>query len=334
MKKSLKILINVIVLILLVTIFAVGFMKGGSKKVSNMKATCEVSNHEVVAFIPNDAITLDEDGIYNLDIKWNFDSEPGFVTCCTITDEAGNMIDEFTGDIVDIKTIDLEFKKGTYFFDFSAFTTKEDFDEYAKDKTITGGVFDSYSDGTWDMEVNLAFNKVNTISSTYAFLGIITIPLAIVILCLTVSKKTDSSKSEYDERQLIARGEAAKYSLLTLGIYNALWLMAQISEINIPVINETVIGIGLSLAVLVHVTYSIWKDAYFALNENRKVLMIVFAIIAGINILILISYIVHGTLINNGKLGIGGLTIATCVMFVWIFSMLVAKSIKDKKEAE
>lgn len=338
MTKGKKLQISVIILLVLITVTIAGLFNINGVKESVINTTCVVENHEMIAGIPDSVIDIDRDGEYTFELSWNFNSTPGFVTRCTVVDENDNYLFDITGDIVESNTIPLELKKGSYRFTFDFFNSESEWEEYlasVSPEEIKGGVFTSYDDGSWDAHIRLAIKEHNTeLRNIFLFLMLTMISLDLVAVLLIASKNSDKSLSEYDERQMLARGKAFQYAFITLVTYSILVSLSQMLGIDLPVIAPTLSFWGISLSIIIFCTIAIWQDAYFALNENRTSLLIIFSIITVVNLIILISTIVSGSLIINGRIDYGGISVASCVMFVWLFVMLLAKSIREKKEED
>lgn len=157
----------------------------------------------------------------------------------------------------------------------------------------------------------------------------------IVCLYIVVKKgKTDGKlRCEYDERQELSRGRGFKYGFFTLLILNM--LVAFYSEIASQPIAD-VFGTQITtscIGILVYVTYCIWHDSYFALNERRKPLLIVFAVVGIANFILGFSNVLaHDREMASSDMmnGIGNIMIG--FMFLAIFVVLLLKEIKDRKE--
>ena len=99
---------------------------------------------------------------------------------------------------------------------------------------------------------------------------------------------------------------------------------------------ETLTGlmIGVCIAILVHVVYSIWHECYFSLNEEPKKVLLLFGIISVVNVLIAINQGIHGELIENGMLTNSCANLVVAVMFGIIMIALAIKTVLKKAEVE
>ena len=103
-------------------------------------------------------------------------------------------------------------------------------------------------------------------------------------------------------------------------------------DIPIPAEQGVLLFVGIVIAGAVMITYSIWKDGYFALNENRKTLLIIFCIVTIINFVGGMNGLHMGTVMRDGRLALGSMNFFCCGLFLYIFILLVVKSLMDKRE--
>lgn len=162
--------------------------------------------------------------------------------------------------------------------------------------------------------------------------GLISIILVAVLLRLT--KKDGSIKCKYDERQQAVRGRGFKYGFFTLMFYDLVY--AWIDEILGRRYFENSVGmfVGIFLGVLVYVSYCIWHEGYFSLNENPKKVLIVFAVIAIMNFAVFAVQLNRGNVIENGILTFRCVNLLCGIMFLIVFGVLLIKAICNKKEME
>ena len=165
---------------------------------------------------------------------------------------------------------------------------------------------------------------------------IVGIAVAIIIVkgLLRFTKKNKKEKFTYDERQKAARGEAYKYAFFTLVIYNAAYGIFDMATGIKWTENLTGMMLGVCLAVLVHVVYSIWHECYFSMNEEPKKVLIIFGVICLVNVLIAVVQGLDGELIENGMLTNNLANLVVSVMFGVIMITLAAKWISKKNEIE
>lgn len=151
----------------------------------------------------------------------------------------------------------------------------------------------------------------NQITSIIAF-----VVLAVVIGVISkISSKSDCKK--YDERQLLARGNAYKYGFFTFlfEIWFGIILFDSDSIDLLPVTPSFLLVAGFILAIMVFTNYAIVKDA-FSTDANFKKMIIMYLVIAILNIGISVTRIFDGTLFTDGKLN------GTCINLLLGFLFL------------
>lgn len=161
-----------------------------------------------------------------------------------------------------------------------------------------------------------------------------------IILLLTsilniLRTKNKTVITYYDERQIKARGEAFKYSFLTLIISLILdGIVRNITGYNWAQFYDSImVHVFISLGVFVN--YSIFNDAYVEINSNSKRLSIIFLVVGTINLIFPIMRIIDNEFIVNGMVSIG-LSSLVCSMlcFSIVISLIIKNQIDKKKEFE
>ena len=138
-------------------------------------------------------------------------------------------------------------------------------------------------------------------------------------------------KPKFDERQELIRGRGYKYAFFCLLAYLVVYGAAGY------LVMEPVAGafLGIMVGVAVYAGYTIWNDAYFAMNEKRRMYIGLFAVITVINAVAGISNCVQGRVIQDGRLSGGGSVNLMCaVLFLVIMVMLLVKEIAARREEE
>lgn len=140
-------------------------------------------------------------------------------------------------------------------------------------------------------------------------------------------------KGSYDERQLIARGQAYRAGFFTLLIYFTIAsLLAETLELTV-FLSFGGIWLGNCIALLVFAITCIIKDAYMSLYENPKGIIILFLIAAVINIAVGIGNILHGDkLIENGTILYNSVNLMIGVLFLIIVGVFCGKLIYDRRQ--
>ena len=162
----------------------------------------------------------------------------------------------------------------------------------------------------------------------------IAIGVIAVILITKWTHKDKKIKCSFDERQELAIGRGAKYGFYTLMIYNFLYGAIDTVVTKKFVDNALALFVGILIAAIVYISYCIWEEAYFSLNENPQKVMIAFVIIAIINLALFGMNAAGGNLIKDGMIQYGVANLLCGLLFVVIFVELWAKSHFKKREEE
>lgn len=164
---------------------------------------------------------------------------------------------------------------------------------------------------------------------------------AVVIIFLIIAivlKCKNNNATEYDERQLIARNAAYKYSFFTLVFYCILCGMLDIADIKWA---EIVIQmfLGMFMSVTVFVVICIFKDAYFGIKKGKNNIYTFLYLSATITVVQLFSFIFNvfidkNPIITNGMLNSHLIPLLCAVAFLIMMIATVIKIIISKKERE
>ena len=343
--KTQKATIDIISIVFMITLLGVLIGRTGSGRTTQMSQIVAIENGKVVSQPINNSFELKTGGKQVIAVKWWPEENPGFVTGLVIKDPEGKQILACTGDKVDMLSHIMKLEKGTYEIMLTFLASKEEMDAFSEAYNLgenIGEEFTDYAeDGEWRMEYTVEFrDAIKNKTGLSLLLGIVT-GLLFVRLFLVISKNEDRSETKYgegqgsvryDERQELVRGRAYTYGFYTFGIYNGIMSILSMGDIPIPAEQGVLFFVGIVIAGAVMITYSILKDGYFALNENRKTLLIIFCIVAIINFVGGMNGLHLGTVIREGKLALGSMNFFCCGLFLYIFVLLAAKSMLDKRE--
>lgn len=158
--------------------------------------------------------------------------------------------------------------------------------------------------------------------------------IVISIVIIRMINKDGKFKTKYDEMQKIARGKAYKYAFWTLVFFEALCIVMDALGIQLFLNGYTLQFIGVIIAVMVQVSYSIWNNAYIGLNTN-PLRFAIFSVVIGIfNLLIGIGSIIRGGFIVNGTVRETFVNLIVAVCFMIIGAELYIKTNRDRSESE
>lgn len=162
---------------------------------------------------------------------------------------------------------------------------------------------------------------MNTYSSGMAS-GILFGVLFVAILCAVKLIRGKNVMEEYDERQLLARFKAYQisfYILLCGIIIDACLKMFRFDFYEDPLGELTAV----MTAVVVFAVISIRQDAFTGLHTKRKPLLLLYGVICLSQFLGTVGYIMHGELIENGRLTVRCISPVTLAVFLIVFVMML-----------
>lgn len=158
-----------------------------------------------------------------------------------------------------------------------------------------------------------------------------------LILCVLIFKafnKNHKAKTQYDERQEALRGRAYKYAAYTAWGLIAFFMAVKTSEVRLPMDDVMALFTIMVISMMVQMSYSIWNDAYWGINNNIRKYVLFFILIAAINIIITVVYAVDHSLIVDGILTWRGINAVCALMFLLIGIQFAIKSRINKPEEE
>ena len=271
--------------------------------------------------------------------------QPSFVTGCVIKDEGGQVLFAVTGDFVAVESVELELDAQTYRVEMHYLTNEEDYirfvgdyivgEHMGKDVEISPfGLENAGTDGVWTVDHTVEARGISNWYAIGAGAGVM-IAVVLVVLILALTKNGRSAKCQFDERQELVRGRGAKYAFYTLLICNAVVGALEIAEFPRFADTDVLMIINCLMGICVYVVYCIWYDGYFALNENRKRLMIAFAVIGISNFLLSAVGFASGGMVQDGRLTFRSLNLFCGILFIVIFTTMYLKKVfKDGKEEQ
>lgn len=158
--------------------------------------------------------------------------------------------------------------------------------------------------------------------------------IIISVFIIRMINKDGKFKTKYDEMQEIARGRSYKYAFWTLVCFEVLCIVMDAFGIHLFLKGYTLQFIGVIIAVMVQVSYSIWNNAYIGLNTNPLRFAIVSVVIGIFNLMIGIGSIIRGGFMVNGTVRETFINLIVAVCFMIIGAELYIKSNRDRSESE
>ena len=290
-------------------------------------------------------IEIPDTDTYSMYAGWEAE-KPGLLTGCRILNEAGELVNAFTAESMTMSQGEVELQEGTYTVQFCFLTSPEavktffkEYDVVREEMDVPYEEEDPYEyaqNGTWNMIYEFRWMEKDAPLTVGMVLGLL-LGLMLVVLLLTVTKKGEDTRCKFDERQELLRGRGFKYGFFAMLIsLFVLYILGGMDMIS-PWLAENQLGVILVVGMVVCICYCIWNDAYFALNENRTMLVVIF-IAAGLSNLGLgIGGIVKSISANAAEHIVSqpysGMNLLVGIMFVIIAVALLAKKVlKDGKD--
>lgn len=175
-------------------------------------------------------------------------------------------------------------------------------------------------------------NNYNPARAYGLIFGIIIGTLLSVLLLMYVNKNR-SLRTEYDEMQKKARGEAYMYGFFTVLVLEVLLGLAETFG---PLPMEPMVSrfLVIMTGVGVQAVYSIWHDAYIGLNTQMNKYLVMMAVIAAVNLLVAVFAWANHAMVVNGILQAPFANFMCFVLFAVLAVVgLVKKNMEEREEA-
>lgn len=158
--------------------------------------------------------------------------------------------------------------------------------------------------------------------------------LILAVILLKFGNTNRKFKTEYDERQREIRGTGYTYGFYAMAIYEAAMFLLSMAEIELPVENYILHFGAIMTGAIVGCVYSIWKGAYWGLNNDHRRYKAIIAVCIVLNMLPLIGLFRGESLMENGKVGMPMLNIMVLIMLAAAGVTYLIRQAVDRKEAE
>ncbi len=167
---------------------------------------------------------------------------------------------------------------------------------------------------------------------------VFTVLLLIAVAVIIIIKRRSKEAVKFDERQMLVRHKAVRYSFLFTIVFSIICMFTNIFELKwAPVFVQ--FGLNVVIGVAIFIVICIFKDAYINLNYNKNIYNYAISTIAlgVIHLYVYVHHIVSGVpnLFTRGTLSDDSLYLFTGLMFLTVGASLIIKKAIDKKgEAE
>jgi len=178
-------------------------------------------------------------------------------------------------------------------------------------------------------------NDMNNFNPARAYgivFGVIIGTLISVVLLMSINKNR-SLRTEYDEMQKKARGEAYMYGFFTVLVLEVLLGLAETFG---PLPMEPLVSrfLVIMTGVGVQAVYSIWHNAYIGLNTQTNKFFVMMAVIAAVNLLVAVLAWANHAMVVNGILQTPFANFMCFVLFAVLAVVgMVKKNMEEREEA-
>ena len=167
--------------------------------------------------------------------------------------------------------------------------------------------------------------------STALVIGIM-VGLILVIILMKFINRDKQIKTEYDERQKVARGRSYMYAFYGTVIANCILLIISVDNMEIiHLLGMNAFFIPILIGIIVQISHSIFNDSYVGLNNNMVRFMVSLSLISVFNIVIGILEWTDGGFIRDGVIFPAFVNLEVGVMFIILCIELAIKKCMEKK---
>ena len=159
--------------------------------------------------------------------------------------------------------------------------------------------------------------------------------MAGVMIVAWYMTRKNRKAADYDEMQLKIR--AAGYRI---GFFTALFIqmiLILLSELGLLTVTTPGFAAFASLliSVVVFAAYCILHDAFLAIRGKAGSYLWIFSLVVLTEVLVTVRNLTEGKMLENGRLTFqGGAPAATAAGFTVLLTVLIVKTIRNRKEAE
>ena len=153
----------------------------------------------------------------------------------------------------------------------------------------------------------------------------------ITVLLVRFANKNKKYKTEYDERQLRVRGDAYRYAFYTMAVIEVILFILKLAEVSLPVHDSVLHIASVLIGCIVLCVYSIWKDAYWGINNNRKRYGVVMVVCGLLNLIPVVGAFAEGSMVQDGMITGPVINLMVCIMLLLIGFELLLKHILEKR---
>lgn len=152
------------------------------------------------------------------------------------------------------------------------------------------------------------------------------------VMIFKFANRNGKAATKYDERQSVLRGRGYMYGFYAVLICEALMVTLSSMRWEIPVEREVLHFLIIIVGIFVQVSYCVWKDAYWGLNNDKRRYTIVFLAIGILNLITSLRSFMDGSMLTDGKLQASFLPLLCSVVLILLGLELAIKELVDKQK--
>ena len=151
----------------------------------------------------------------------------------------------------------------------------------------------------------------------------------VIFFSLFLRKHKGIFSKEYDERQILGRGQAYKTAFFTLLAYNLVYAIIDSCDIKWC---DPLVGllIGLFVSVTVFAVTAITKDALYGIYTQSKSVLSVFLLVIVVELIAFVVKCIDGGVIEDSVLSLGFIPLAAAVCFAVILAVFLIHNKRAK----
>jgi len=333
MKKKV-IMVATAAILFLVILMDIAINNIPGQVVTQMSFTKEISvvNHETQPKEASYEIVIEDAGEYIFYAEWKPDI-PGLLTGCKIYSEAGEVIFSATADSCMMSSVPLQMEEGKYTLTLTYIASMEQWKAFFDEDSDGEYEYDFASDGQFTISYEFRLEKHYSLIGNIVILAFI-LGLALIVLIKSVTTKGDDVKSKYDERQELVQGRGYKYGFFTILVTSLIYHMFSMAGMMTFMNADIALEINCFLGICVCVSYCIWNEGYFALNDRIGTFIVIVLIGGVINLIIGIVAFVSGAAMQNGRLTNPSINLFVGIIVLIICGVMLLKKICKAREDE
>lgn len=271
-------------------------------------------------------------GHYIVRVNYWPDEDPGVLTGFFLNDKDGNRLVGATAQKLMFESKSFYMEKGEYKLVFQIIKNNEQYLDFYNTHLLDDFEFspwDGFRETTMLMDYEVIFERSpeDYMPVLYLLFGVCGMAIAFILILSFIRGKT--TKANFDERMLAGRlaSESKGFWVMITALIILFLLSAADTDFHVE--TSVIFFFVLLLGVTVNAVSSVFRDGYFALNDNKKRFVISISILALGNLAVSVFYIVKGKVLVDGTVTMGVIPI---LLFLALTAILISIACKENAE--